>query len=292
VIPKAADSTKISKALRLQGIHGVLAADEAAISAAWDPKAEASKEMSKSVAVATRQLMYHGARLIKVLSGGGGWGKKAGLLSLDPDVQYSTRELRRDEGWNFDFDAPDDGTGAAVEAQKNQALGQIVKEGEGIMFLLAPKLQNLPITYPEVHHRDTTGLRRASELELSFGAIPSSIDEIARSPESDETPARIQHYPNFFGMLSEGGMALRSTPKKQSRTVFQSKIDVPFGRFNYKYHFLAEGKKLSHYPDALKDKPAQGYAAHPDESSAKDIVAATPNAFREKAKVKQRTTPL
>jgi hypothetical protein len=292
VIPKPADSQKIRQGLRPRAIHSILAADEAAIVAAWDPKAEASKEMSKSVSFATRQLMYYGARLIKVLSGGGGWGKKAGLLSLDPDVQYSTRELRQDEGWNFDFDAPDDGTGAAVEAQKNQALGQIVKEGESIMFLLAPKLQNLPITYPEVHHRDTTGLRRASELELSFGAIPSSIDEIVRSPESDETPAVIQHYPNFFGMLSEGGMALRSIPVLQRKGYFQSKIDVPFGRFNYKYHFPAEDKKLSYYPDALKNKPAQGYSAHPDESSAKDIVAATPDAFREKAKVEQRTTPL
>jgi hypothetical protein len=298
VIPKAADSTKISHALRLQGIHNILGADEAAISAAWDPKAEASKVMLKSVAVATRHLMLYGARLIKVLSGGGGWGKKAGLLSLDPDVQYSTRELRQDEGWNFDFDAPDDGTGAAVEAQKNQALGQIVKEGESIMFLLAPKLQNLPTTYPEVHQRDTTGSRRASELELSFGPIPSSIDEIARSPESDETPARIQHYPNIFGMLSEGGMALQFTPKKQGKFYFQSKIDVPFARIDYKNHFLAEGKKLSYYPDALKDKPAQGHVAHPDESSAKDIVAETPGAlrepgpFREKAKVEQRTTPL
>jgi hypothetical protein len=290
VVP--AHSNKIRNVLRLNVIQSLLTADEAAISAAWDPKAEASKEMSRKVAIATRELMYYGVRLIKVLSGGGGWGKKAGLLSLDPDVQYSTRELRQDEGWNFDFDAPDDGTGAAMEAQKNQALGQIVKEGESIMFLLAPKLQNLPITYPELHTQDETGSRMASELELSFGVIPSSIDEIARSPESDETPATIQHYPNFFGMLSEGGMALRFMPKYRGKVVFQSKIDVPFGRFNYKHHFLDEDKKLSYYPDAIKDKPARGYSAHPDESSAKDIVAATPDAFREKAKVEQRTTPL
>lgn len=67
-----------------------------------------------------------------------GLGQKAGLLSLDPDVHYSTRELRQDEGWKFDFDGVDDGSAAATEAQKNQALGQIVKEGESIMFLLAP----------------------------------------------------------------------------------------------------------------------------------------------------------
>jgi len=288
VIPTIADSPKIVKSLNMPGIQSLLAADQAAISAAWDPKAEASKDMSGQMAVATRTLMYFGARLIKVLSGGGGWGKKAGLLSLDPDVQYSTRELRQDAGWQFDFDTPDDGTGAAVEAQKNQALGQIVKEGESIMFLLAPKLQNLPITYQEVHNRDEKGARRGSELELSFGAIPSSIDEIARTPESDETPAKIQHYPNFFGMLSEGGMALGTSPKQN--VAFQSKIDVPFSRYIAKQYSDRTGQKLQYYPDVLKKKPAQVYVAPPAESSAKKVIAATPEAFREKAKVEQRTT--
>ncbi|TKA35496.1 hypothetical protein B0A54_13083, partial [Friedmanniomyces endolithicus] len=76
-----------------------------------------------------------GGRLHRVLSGGGGWGKKAGLLSLDPDSKYSSRDLRADEGWEFDFDDESDG---AVEKQQRQALGEIVTEGESVMFLLAP----------------------------------------------------------------------------------------------------------------------------------------------------------
>jgi hypothetical protein len=284
VMPKTADSAKIHKIMRGPAVSAVLAADEAAICAAWDPKADSSKNMSRMVSVAARNLIYHGARLIKVLSGGGGWGKKAGLLSLDPDVQYSTRELRQDEGWQFDFDAPEDGTGAAVEAQKNQALGQIVKEGESIMFLLAPKLKNLPLTYSEAHHRDNLGLRTPSELEVSFGAIPSSIDEVAQSSDSDATPTTIQHYPNFFGMLSEGGMAFQYNPAKE--IVFQSKMDVPFGRFTYKYHMTADGQKLKYYPDAHKKGDAG------PKSSAIEAWSESSSVFRGKADVEQRTAPL
>jgi hypothetical protein len=316
VIPKPSDSTKIHNALRTPGIHHLLAADEAAISAAWDPKAEASEQMSTLLSITTRSTLYHGARLIKVLSGGGGWGKKAGLLSLDPDVQYSTRELRQDEGWQFDFDAPDDGTGAAIEAQKNQALGQIVKEGESIMFLLAPKQENLPLKYSKLHHRDAQGLRTPSELELSFGAIPSSIDEMARSTEPDDTPAVIQHYPNFFGMLSEGGMAFRFSLSDQ--VSFQSKIDVPFSRYTYKQHTDPNGGKLQYYPNALikgdpnpppkSSKKKEAGAGHSVKSSAKEDGADTHkeagadiqeetaadihNLFRGMADDEERATPL
>jgi hypothetical protein len=301
VIPTLADSKTLFQGIRVPGVRPMLTADEDTLSAAWDPKTEASKEMFKLASITIRTMAYHGARLIKVLSGGGGWGKKAGLLSLDPDVQYSTRELRQDAGWQFDFDGPDDGTGAAIEAQKNQALGQIVKEGESIMFLLAPKPQNLPMTYSETQMRDERGVRMPSELELSFGAIPSSIDDVARSPESDETPAVIQHYPNFFGMLSEGGMAFRHTTPNGSK-VFQSKLDVPSGRFTYKQHFdVIHGTRLEYYPDALiKGDPRppptsakkKARAGQSVESSAKEDGAEIHKLFRGMADDEEHTTPL
>jgi hypothetical protein len=304
VIPKQSDSrkSKTQGAFHLD-LHPLIAADETAISAAWDPKAEASKSMSILSSTTTRSTLYRGARLIKVLSGGGGWGKKAGLLSLDPDVQYSTRELRQDEGWQFDFDAPDDGTGAAIEAQKNQALGQIVKEGESIMFLLAPKQENLPLKYSELHRRGAQGLRTPSELELSFGAIPSSIDEIARSTESDDAPAVIQHYPNFFGMLSEGGMAFRFSPSDQES--FLSKIDVPFSRYTFKQHTDPNGSKLPYYPNALirgdlrlpPKSPAEKEAGANTHKKAgagvqEETGADIHSLFRGMADDEERTTPL
>lgn len=229
VMPRPARNTK--KLQRLC-VDRLLSADDKAITSAWHSESEAATLMARATNNAIRLMTPNGARLIKVLSGGGGWGKKAGLLSLDPDVQYSTRELRQDEGWTFDFDGVDDGSGATAEAQRNQALGQIVKEGESIMFLLAPKLGNLPDSAQE--HDVSTNQRIQDNnlsklLDLTFGAIPSSIDLVPQDVASDADVAVVHHYPGRFGMLSEGGLAL--TVKKTQGTTGQTKLDVPFGKF-------------------------------------------------------------
>ena len=164
------------------------------------------------------------------------------MLSLDPDVQYSTRELRQDEGWKFDFDGVDDGSAGATEAQKNQALGQIVKEGESIMFLLAPKPEHVPENKAQAHYlTSATKFEKLEKtLDWTFGAIPSSIDMIPRDVAPDTNSPAIRYYPQF-GMLSEGGMAV-SVNKKQG-IVGQTKLDVPLGtfvvqHFGTNYHLL------------------------------------------------------
>lgn len=290
VIPKVADSPSIGNFLKKPDLRHMLTADEAAITAAWESQTGASQKMSTTLSTATRYMLHRGARLIKVLSGGGGWGKKAGLLSLDPDVQYSTRELRQDEGWQFDFDAPDDGTGAAVETQKQQALGQIVKEGESIMFLLAPKSQNLPSTYAEVRSQGKHVVpETAQRLDLSFGAIPSSIDNIARTPETDAAPA-IQHYPNVFGMLSEGGMALDFMPTRAQHS-YKSKIDVPYSRITTMQYAHGDDGKLQYYPNIFRKPPIPSAGPSVERSANKGVAKPSP-VFREKATQEQRTTPL
>lgn len=227
VIPQNAHFPNLSK-LRKLCVDNLLRISEDTGSSAWLPKYKSASNISRGTADGIRLLMPRGARLIKVLSGGGGWGKKAGLLSLDPDVQYSTRELRQDDGWHFDFDGADDNTAAAAEARRDQALGQIVKEGDRIMFLLAPKLENMPTS--KIDSEAELFPNRTPRSELSFGTIPSSIDVNAQSLPADTDVAVIQHYPNRFGMLSEGGMAV--TVNTEQGISGQSKLDVPFSSFN------------------------------------------------------------
>jgi len=233
VMPRTAVAPIGKHRLRGACVDIPLSGREWMITKAWHPNSETAYITGKGTNNAIRLMVPQGARLIKVLSGGGGWGKKAGLLSLDPDVQYSTRGLRQDEGWTFDFDGADDGTGAATEAQKNQALGQIVKEGDNIMFLLAPRWDSLPDKRPEGFDHfmkpDIKDLPRS--LELTFGSIPSSIDMISQDVASDTDVVTIKHYPGQFGMLSEGGMAL--TVKNVHGTTGQSKLDVPFGKYTF-----------------------------------------------------------
>ena len=178
-------------------------------------------------------LVKQGARLCKVLSGGGGWGKKAGLLSFDPDSEYSTRELRQDEGWAFDFGELDEfATAGAVKDQKRQALGEIVKQGDSVMFLLAPRHELRPETNAKAIF---DGVVRKEGQRALFGVLPSSIDEVpaAATDEAGETTESFRknntrHHEGFFGMLSEGGMALNIAV--EGKEVVQTKFDVPFSR--------------------------------------------------------------
>lgn len=259
VMPRNTDLSLPQKEFTTLCIDDVLSANDKTITRAWSSKSKHARFMARGTANTIRLLIPQGGRLIKVLSGGGGWGKKAGLLSLDPDVQYSTRELRQDEGWNFDFDGVDDGTEAATEAQRNQALGQIVKEGESIMFLLAPKLENAP-EQPSVlstkPHWKSKG--DANNSSLTFGTIPSSIDVVPKQMMSDTGATLVQHYPNQFGMLSEGGMAV--TVNKMQGTTGQSKLDVPFGRFAFhmsKQHYYPGLVDSAHYAEIVNNSDLQ-----------------------------------
>ncbi|EGP91652.1 uncharacterized protein MYCGRDRAFT_90032 [Zymoseptoria tritici IPO323] len=147
--------------------------------------------------MANLAMLRRKCRLTKVLSGGGGWGKKAGLLSLDPDTKYSTRDLRGDQGWEFSFQ--DEYTDDMVAKHQRQALGEIVKPGEKIMFFLAPK-ESPPPSKEDI--RSFNGSDRA----FVFGAIPSSIDIVPGGAASTQDLAgmKIEHHRNIFGVLSEG----------------------------------------------------------------------------------------
>ncbi|KAI6862328.1 hypothetical protein KC343_g1270 [Hortaea werneckii] len=160
-----------------------------------------------------------GARLVKVLSGGGGWGKKAGLLSLDPDSMYSNRELRSDHGWKFNFE---DESEDAAEKQQKEALGEIVKEGEHIMFMLGPA----DIGGAAYQHAEAKAVVDRADRAALFGVIPSTIDSIPAEQKDSDSIHAVSLEQNFFGALSEGGMAV--TIKQSGVPDLQSKVDVPY----------------------------------------------------------------
>nr|OQO29173.1 hypothetical protein B0A51_09375 [Rachicladosporium sp. CCFEE 5018] len=190
------------------------------IRAAWRPDAETHEQLRQSTGTLVGQALAFDGRLVRVLSGGGGWGKKAGLLSLDPDTQYSTRELRQDSGWAFDFGNED------AEAMKLEALGEIVKEGERIMFLIGPENLDNSFRWAHADKGEKSRFEIASR-GVTLGAIPSSVDAVAPTP-SPNAPVTLVHHPGRFGLLSEGGMAFART--MPSGDVQRTKFDVPGGR--------------------------------------------------------------
>ncbi|KAK5108533.1 hypothetical protein LTR62_008189 [Meristemomyces frigidus] len=197
-----------------------------------DPMPKHIAIAANAVNSAVLRLLRNGGRLHRVLSGGGGWGKKAGLLSLDPDTIYSSRELRGEKGWDFDFD----GEGAeAIEKQQRQALGELVKEGESIMFLLAPRDGG---RFEEGSALVWDFMNKADQAAI-FGAIPSTIDMMPDNSTigEEDSQAMVRHHRGLFGALSEGGLALtiarhdatyRHTTHVPDANVVQTKFDVPF----------------------------------------------------------------
>lgn len=226
VVPRLA---KGEKDLGLDAANQLLSMDLSEIRSAWLEATDGTSSQSQTKSTASEAILHllgRGARLCKVLSGGGGWGKKAGLVSLDPDLEYSTRELRGDSGWDFSFG--DDDTGAEIIKQQRAALGEMINEGDSIMFLLGPRED--AVADAEETQRETTALklRSGEESRLMFGVIPSSIDSPSAEDEIDRPWDNVTFHPGVFGMLSEGGMAL-NIPATAAKSINKSKLDVPSG---------------------------------------------------------------
>lgn len=166
------------------------------------------------------QLLWRGARLHRVLSGGGGWGEKAGLLSLDPETDYSGRMHSS--------------MSPAVDSMVGTKpfMKDVVASGDFIGFYAAPN-QVFP-NFADSSADD--GSRQAVVSSLKFGVLPNSMDEIAPAMDTtkpmNDTNPKISIFRGHFGALSEGGMALRSL-NNRSKSLVQTRLDVPFASVSF-----------------------------------------------------------
>lgn len=155
---------------------------------------EASPELDE-----LHKALLSGCRLHKVLSGGGGWGEKQGLLALDPDSSYSPRQQA------FQLSTGDEQDN---EAETFQALGEVVKPGDMVTFYVRnpspDQTNNLDLRPYLVAHSSL------APISLMFGSLPSTMDvmpDLLRTKTSPEEPDCVI-LEGCFGMLSEQGMSL------------------------------------------------------------------------------------
>lgn len=164
------------------------------------------------------QLVWRGAKLRRVLSGGGGWGQKAGLLSLDPDDHYKAGPSDTPEMPPFLAD---------MHADNSLNLPNIAQAGDLIAFFAFHEDLEPPRATSLEDIQQPTG-----EWSLSFGTIPSTMDSMpARNEAADDTVANhplLEHLPGHFGALSEGGMSVA-----RSQEHVQTKLDVPNTCFSF-----------------------------------------------------------
>lgn len=130
----------------------------------------------------TELLLYPGARMHRVLSGGGGWGSKAGLLSLDPQNERDVTQFAHEFEVRFrgDADYVHDG---------------IVQKGQWIQFFIA-------------------GNGALAEKGLQFGAV-GKIEDVRRV-EDDGEPRTIE---GCFGGASECGVDVGMAGKRRRMDV-------------------------------------------------------------------------
>ncbi|KAI1493764.1 hypothetical protein F5X96DRAFT_620545 [Biscogniauxia mediterranea] len=159
-------------------------------------------------------LLSAGCRLHKILSGGGGWGIKQGLLSLDPETHGSFSEEDDIEMFLRSFQ----------ERNKADSSEGIVTPGSYIMFCIEPQW-----TEEDAVARQSS----TSAQTLSLGVAPHR-DFVPSSGASTDEVAVIEGH---FGATSAAGLFLRTIPElsginRQDDTAkslqpFTTKVDVP-----------------------------------------------------------------
>ncbi|KAI1328369.1 hypothetical protein F5Y16DRAFT_159971 [Xylariaceae sp. FL0255] len=152
-------------------------------------------------------LLASGCRLHRITSGGGGWGLKKSLLSIDPETSF-TKADPEDEFEMFvksfeDRDSASPRNGLATP-------------GSFLLFCTESK-----------HRMTFKSRRRTSSVGVALKADPSEED------------LNWRFYPNHFGVVSERGMAIKSisTPKwVLGKGWFEggiaTKVDVPGARWS------------------------------------------------------------
>ena len=169
------------------------------------------------------------------MSGGGGWGAKNGLLSLDPQNSY----IEAGEAL-FDF------SNGSLEEQQVSALGNIAKPGAYIQFFAADSsrighAERLP--EPAKKHLNVVDTFQNS---LVIGTVPSTIDNVPRNQinHGQETSgvrkSFIKAQLGHFGCVSESGVFLNLAEVEHNRYEDRidhirrensTKIDLPYSYF-------------------------------------------------------------
>ena len=197
-------SEELERAISTAIQQGQIPAQQANVWALIRPQKYALLDRTSKPQGTTRDTIGYavlsGARLHKVLSGGGGWGEKHGLLALDPDSDYCHHDRAFEPSLGDDQD---------VEAEKREFIGEVAKPGDVIAFYVykSPSDGNpADLLTPWVWSPS-----QAATATLIFGSLPSTMDtmqevDITDAGANAQTELKVEE--NHFGMLSEQGMSL------------------------------------------------------------------------------------
>ena len=166
-----------------------------------------------------------GSRLFKVISGGGGWGAKKGLLALDPEIEY--RKYHGESKSIFDFDNN-------IDFAQQSAFRDVARPGDVVTFYVYDRVNG---SRSRAQQNPSPNLRESTtKTSITFETIPSELETRSALKVSD-----VGIYPwyveNHFGMASESMVltiyrddegCASQRHSAQGHTIVRTKIDVPY----------------------------------------------------------------
>ncbi|KAJ6093585.1 hypothetical protein N7486_008874 [Penicillium sp. IBT 16267x] len=181
-----------------------------------DPNSSIQDQLTRS--------LRQGGKLHRVMSGGGGWGKKQGLLSLDPEIAFPAIILH-DKPANLDqvFE-PHSSANDPLEmpsflengliGEDLSHLSQVANAGDFIQFFVAVE------PTPSPRARDQTG------LTYCFGVVSDAEEPQVRGAHGEEK--HLEMVVDTFGAMSEKAITY-SQPVPRGGKMIQSstKLDIP-----------------------------------------------------------------
>ena len=192
-----------------------------------------------------RRALLAGAHLHRVTSGGGGWGKKQGLLSLDPAFDFA----KHDDTGSLDAMLQGENPGSGVSAMN------AVNPGDFVQFFASYEpeqqmLRNLDsASTTDVDTSDWDGMdwMQQTPLHTIAGSLPNQDGLSMPLQEGKQSQSIIIGIPDQFGMLSAGGTCLRRCKiegglrqpdtdantgegfQKEVKQLSVSRMDIPYG---------------------------------------------------------------
>ncbi|KAK8873208.1 6-phosphogluconate dehydrogenase [Apiospora arundinis] len=163
------------------------------------------------------QLLHHDSRLHKILSGGGGWGAKQGLLSLDPETTYAAPEQDDIDSFIRAFEMRHNS-----ENQTSSSSDGIVAPGSYVLFCAEPQHMDKALSGP------TTG---AADSTFALAVAPTSEELLPQTlkGESKKGGAKVEVRPGHFGAASSTGLYLSEPWLK-----FATKVDAPYSVLSWR----------------------------------------------------------
>lgn len=177
------------------------------------------------------QSLKQGGKLHRVMSGGGGWGKKQGLLSLDPEVSFSGTANRDELASLSQIFDPESGKpldtlpsiDQGITVDDLSMLSQVATAGDYIQFFVS------------VEPTESNFARKSSSDEAvsyHFGMVMDSMELEAYNPEDSN---QIVTLPDTFGALSEKAVAYSQPVNGDMDLESSTKLDVPGSRVTLKF---------------------------------------------------------